>query len=459
MVRTNLKNLFILALGIAIILGLIFASPMLVGKSYADEIGVTSPASKRIPGSYIITLEDDTPKNFIKKEARDVNATLKKQGGHVDKVYENALKGFSVKNVKNPAVLLSDSSIATIEPDYMDQTQRQYMPNVINRIDLDRAVTTSFRPDNREGVRPNIDVAVLDERVAPNHPDLNLFKSVTFVGEQPPGSHGTHVAGTCCAKDNLGGVVGVVPGARIWSLAVCDSDPESTSAGCSNSAILAAFDYVVTNAASIETATMSVGCKPASAANCAMTSTVNNAITAMTNAGVTFFTSAGNDAMDSNDHRYCGATNAICVSSLTDLDGKCGGLAGSTDDRIATYSNFGSDVDIMSPGTRILSTWPGGLAGTFFPDDSPGGPFQYIGTSDQGFYQILSGTSMATPLAAGLGALIKLQNPSFTPTQIKTNLQSNAYSQTQSCDGFGKGGLVSGANSKSSEKILYAGNY
>ena len=70
---------------------------------------------------------------------------------------------------------------------------------------------------------------------------------------------------------------------------------------------------------------------------------------------------------------------------------------------------------------------------------------------------------MASPTAAGIGALIKSKNPSFTPAQVKSNMQSNGYSQTQSCDGFGKGGLVGGgtdgANGRSSEKMLYAGNY
>jgi subtilisin family serine protease len=83
----------------------------------------------------------------------------------------------------------------------------------------------------------------------------------------------------------------------------------------------------------------------------------------------------------------------------------------------------------------------------------------YIGTSEQGKYATLSGTSMSSPIAAGIGGLVKSKNPSWTPAQIKTDLLAKAYPQTQSCDGFGKGGLTSAANSKSSEKILYAGAY
>jgi hypothetical protein len=65
---------------------------------------------------------------------------------------------------------------------------------------------------------------------------------------------------------------------------------------------------------------------------------------------------------------------------------------------------------------------------------------------------------MATPYAAGIGAIIKLNNPSFTPAQVKSNLLANAYPQTQSCSDS-KGGLASGANSGSSEKMAWAGNY
>ena len=66
---------------------------------------------------------------------------------------------------------------------------------------------------------------------------------------------------------------------------------------------------------------------------------------------------------------------------------------------------------------------------------------------------------MASPIAAGIGGLVKSKNPSFTPAQIKADLQAKAYPQNQACDGFGRGGLASGANSESLEKILYAQPY
>jgi len=465
----------VLALGIATILGLVFvpsvhmgrlADASSIGNGNEDEIK-TGP----IGGQYIVQLKDSTPKNSIEQKADQINATLHNEtiDGTVGVVYKDALKGFAISNITKEALnmLAVDPQIKTIEQDHLDAPQAQYMPTGINRIDLDRA-SAGAKPNNRED-KSNIDVAVVDGRVDPNHPDLNVFRYQNFVVAGGPNNvvangisnHGTHVAGTVAARDNLGGAVGVVPGARIWSLAICPGTGPYRS--CPGSQTLAAWDFIIANAGSIEIATESVGCDTCSISSASQTAAQN-----MINAGVTLFVAAGNTNVNADGTSYCGAPAAICVSALTDTDGKCGGIGRSAgdanpDDRRAAFSSYGSDVDIMSPGVWILSTWPGHPSPDTDGTPNPGlgntGEFAYIGASEQGNYAVISGTSMATPLAAGVGALIKLQNPSFTPAQVKSNLLSNAYSQTLTCDSFGKGGLVSGANSKSSEKILYAGNY
>ena len=91
-----------------------------------------------------------------------------------------------------------------------------------------------------------------------NHPDLNVVKRVNMVDGcgtkrlssvpilecyNEDGSHGAGVAGNCCAKDNLGGVVGGMPGARITSLIIC-----SKNGACEGDDSLKAFDYLVANA-------------------------------------------------------------------------------------------------------------------------------------------------------------------------------------------------------------------
>jgi subtilisin len=408
---------------------------------------------------------------IIYEKVREYNGTetsslspLKIQGGSVDDVYSHAIKGFSIQNTNDISVFVNDPDIAAVEPDTLVSPAIEYMSKGMDRIDLDKATTTSYRPDGIENF-PNIDVAVLDTRVLDTHPDLNVFRYQNFLASgtsTAPGQHGTHVAGIIAARDNLAGVVGVVPGARIWSLAVC---PPTGS--CSNSAVVSALDYLTANAASIEVANMSLGCSGGTFGqpfDCAAPFATDTAIHNAKNAGVTIVVSAQNSRRDSQNSMYCYNSSVICVSALADYDGKCGGLAPSKtyagvggpytqrDDTLAYFSNWGNVVDLMAPGVDIISTdLP---TGTVTNSQMP-----FIGSSPHGGYSLQSGTSMAAPYVSGAAALVKLNNPSFTPAQILTDLQTKAYPQTQSCDGSSKGGLSTGANARSSERILYVQPY
>jgi subtilisin family serine protease len=393
-------------------------------------------------------------------------APLPAQGGHVDDVYSHAVRGFSVKGVKDISVFVNDPDIAVVEPIPIRFLGTQYTPFSYDRIDLDKTTTTAYRSDAVENF-PNIDVGVVDSRVLASHPDLNVFRYQNFLASDAStaaGSHGTHVAGTIAARDNLAGVVGVIPGARIWSLVIC---PPSGS-GCLASSQLAAFDYITANAASIEVVNMSVGCAGGTFGqplNCPSSVAEVNAITSATNAGVTVVVSAMNDRRNAQDIFSCDISSVICVSAMADYDGKCGGLRPSlsftkdgtiytqADDSIAYFSNYGSVIDLMAPGYSIISTdLPSST--TITQTNAP-----FIGVSVHGGYGTKSGTSMAAPHVAGAAAIVKLNNPSFTPAQILTDLQAKAYSQTQACDGSSKGGLSTGANARSSEKILYVQPY
>ena len=450
----------ILSLAFVLVVSLIFVTPL---KAYGQNDNDNDNATADLPpgvvidnrygavhaGDYIIQLKDSTPLNFVDDEAMKVQEELKEQGGNVSQIYTNTIKGFAVKNVSDLSVLLDDPNIATIEPDKLIVANTQYRSHGVVRLG-GMEMDGTYKIDGREG-KPNIDIAVIDTRIWIVHPDLNLFRNVDIIPSSQSADrntiHGIHVAGIAAARDNLAGTVGIIPGARIWSISVMKAS------GGASSDIIAGIDYVRANAASIEIATMSLGCD-LDTGSCPIGSAENNAITSLVNAGVTLFVGAGNDGKNADNTAYCGADSAICVSALTDNDGKCGGAGGSTDDRRATYSNYGSDVDIMTPGTSILSLSSGipSLDPNFLPT------LPYIGSSPYGGYAQLSGTSMATPFAAGIGAIIKLNNPSFTPAQVKSNLLSNGYIQTQSCAGS-KGGLASGANSDSSERLAWAGNY
>jgi subtilisin len=216
--------------------------------------------------------------------------------------------------------------------------------------------------------------------------------------------HGTHVAGIAAAKDNNIGVVGTAPGARIWAIKVIPDSGQGRQ-----SYTLNGLNYVAANAKEIEAANLSIGGPGFSWPKII-------AITTLVTRGVVVVVSAGNDNLDARYYTNAGVPMAITVSAITDSDGKCGG-AGSAlssggahffqpgtvnnpDDFVASYSNFGSAVDLAAPGTGILST------------DNTGG------------YISLSGTSMAAPHVAGAVALYKSLHPTANPFQVDAFLKN-----------------------------------
>jgi subtilisin family serine protease len=246
--------------------------------------------------------------------------------------------------------------------------------------------------DGADDYRVDVDVAVIDTGVDFQHPDLNVVGGVNCYSWVPWSStcksggdddhyHGTHVAGTIGALDNDMGVVGVAPGARIWAVKVLSSSGSGYS-----SQIVAGIDWVAANAGTIEVANMSLGGAGFSQAE-------YDAIQGAVNAGVAFAVAAGNDAADANNYSPGGFDNVLSVSALADFDGAPGGLGASTcradqDDTLADFSNWGPEIDVAAPGVCILSTYP----------------------IEQGEYGTISGTSMASPHAAGALALLASAN-------------------------------------------------
>jgi subtilisin family serine protease len=251
------------------------------------------------------------------------------------------------------------------------------------------------------------------------HPDLNVYRDVTFVPGTTSGNddngHGTHVAGIAAAKDNNEGVVGVDPGARLWAVKVLDS----TGAG-SISDIIAGIDYVTQHANEIGVANLSFGCRCHSNA---LDIAIHNSVAA----GITFVVAAGNSAADAESFSPASNPDVITVAAIADSDGRCGGLGPATkygnDDSFATFSNFGSVVDIAAPGVNILSTYKGGLYATF------------------------SGTSMAAPHVTGAAALYKSTHIGASPFTVKQALMTTGSTPATVCDGNGHGYFSGAPNS------------
>jgi subtilisin family serine protease len=206
-----------------------------------------------------------------------------------------------------------------------------------------------------------------------------------------PNGHGTHVSGTAAAKDNAIGVVGVAPGARVWSVRVLDANGSGYI-----SDIVAGVNWVTAHASTIEVANMSLGCECTSAA-------MNTAIANSVSAGVTYTIAAGNSAKDASTFSPANHPDVITVSALADFDGRSGGLGAATcrsdqDDTLADFSNFGPLVEIAAPGVCINSSVPGG-----------------------GYDSTYSGTSMASPHVAGAAAVLA-STMGHVPAAIRSQL-------------------------------------
>ena len=248
---------------------------------------------------------------------------------------------------------------------------------------------------------------MIDTGVDLDHPDLNVNRAkakncALALSADDDNGHGSHVSGTIGALDNGAGVVGMAPGARIWPVKVLNA------AGVGfTSDIVCGIDYVTANAASIEVANMSLGGDGSDDGNCGRTDgdAEHQAICRSVAAGVTYVVAAGNDSADAATSAPAAYDEVITVSALSDFNGLPGGGAPSTcradvDDTFADYSNHGADVDMIAPGTCILSTWM------------------------NGGYDTISGTSMASPHVAGGAALYKATHPTATPAQVRSALQS-----------------------------------
>ncbi len=196
--------------------------------------------------------------------------------------------------------------------------------------------------------------------------------------------HGTHVAGTIAASaDNGVGVVGMAPEVEIMDLNV------DGAGGMTLSGIARAVRYAADNGANI--INMSLGTQPGTPSWAAQV--LIDAVAHAEASGVLVVVAAGNADVNLDAQPVWPANieapNMITVG------------ASAPDDTRASFSNYGSPVDLFAPGVLILSTVPGG-------------------------YSFMNGTSMASPTAAGAAAAVLSANPDLDPREVRTQLVGTA---------------------------------
>ncbi|HRE27657.1 MAG TPA: S8 family peptidase, partial [Anaerolineales bacterium] len=276
---------------------------------------------------------------------------------------------------------------------------------------------------------PDLVVAVIDTGILPTHPDLvgRTVPGYDFVTDPvnagdsdgrdadptdpgdwtvddqcgagwdggPSSWHGTHVAGIVSASaDNAQGVTGVNWGSRVQALRVLGK------CGGMSSDIADAIRW----AAGVPVPGTPANPTPARVINLSLggvrpcSTTYQTAIDAARAAGAVVVVAAGNSAMDT-----VYVTPANCVGVLT---------VGATDrsGNLASYSNFGTTLDLAAPGGD-MTFWgdPDGILSTYNNGSTNAGTMSY---------DYLQGTSMAAPQVAGVASLVISANPFLSPDSV-----------------------------------------
>jgi aqualysin 1 len=341
-------------------------------------VGLTQPPAER----YIVVLEDD-----VDNPSQVASGIERRQDVEVGLVYSNALEGFSATIPdEDLAAVSANPSVAFIERDKEVHVAAQKTPWGVDRIDAD---ISSTRAGNGRGKITNVNAYIIDTGIDPNHPDLNVVDRVNFTGDHKNhdcDGHGTHVAGTVAAMDNSIDVVGVAPGTPLTSVKVLDCQGQGTV-----SRVIKGVDWVTDNAKKPAVANMSLTTSTAEGPSRAF----DEAVIDSAKSGVFYSVAAGNYHKDACNYSPAragkGKNNGIVTTAAT-----------KESNEEASFSNFGSCVDLWAPGVNILSTWLKGGTRT------------------------LSGTSMSTPHIAGTGSLYLSNHTTAAPAAVEKRLKADS---------------------------------
>jgi thermitase len=302
-----------------------------------------------------------------------VKQVLSGVGVHVVTVPRGQEKALAAAYRRNPNVLFAEPNgvyrIFGAPNDPRVGEQWQYQNTGLNGGKADADIDAFQAWDITDG-SPSVAIAILDTGIDQSHEDLKtkIARNVNFSSARSfddDYGHGTHVAGSAAAATNNGiGVAGTCPKCALYNVRVIDSNGQGTWDQIAQGIIWAAD-----NGAKV--ISMSLGGPDPSA-------TLEAAVDYAWNAGAVVVAAAGNDGTTTQFYPAA-YTHAIAVAATTSSDTR------------ASFSNYGSWVDVAAPGENILSTAP----------DHANAIWLY-GVK----YGTLSGTSMATPHVAGVAGLV-----------------------------------------------------
>jgi subtilisin family serine protease len=357
------------------------ASAALAALTVAGLGATASPASAAPPSgaslaSYIVTVEPG-------REAAGVAQRARGLGGEVSHVYTAALNGFAVSLPAAAAAQLSRlPGVAAVEADQAIRISGTQKPATwgLDRIDqgaLATAPLDSSYTYSNTGV--GVTAYVIDTGIRSSHSEFGGRVKAGYSAVRGKSTtedcngHGTHVAGT------IGGsTYGVAKQVTLVPVRVLDCYGNGSISG-----VIAGVDWVTKAHAANTPAVANMSLSGA------VSSTLDKAVATSIADGVTYAVAAGNGDATNQPQDACDYSPARVLGALT---------VGATDDTdaAASFSNYGTCVDLFAPGVDITSAWYTGAAAT----------------------NKISGTSMATPHVAGVAALYLEDSPEASPTTV-----------------------------------------
>jgi subtilisin family serine protease len=320
-----------------------------------------------IEGEYIVVLRDGASPTGV-AAAAGVNPRF---------VYTAALVGFAASlNHGQLAALRHHPAVAYLEQDQVFEAKQSSVPWNLDRIDQ------RYLPlDGRYNVNTTastVTAYVIDTGILTAHTQFGGRAAVAYDAlggnGQDCNGHGTHVAGV------IGGsTYGVAKGVRLRAVRVL-----SCTGSGSTSGIIAGIDWVRLNHVKPAVANLSIGGGYSSALNTA----VNN----MANAGV--YTAVASGSSNANACNYSPSSASQVTTAAP---------SNQSDQRV-TSGNYGSCVHLYAPGAQIVSAWHTSTTAT----------------------QTLSGSSLAAPHVAGVGALYLAYYPGASNTTVRSWIINNA---------------------------------
>ncbi|MFF9488463.1 S8 family peptidase [Streptomyces sp. NPDC014676] len=371
------------------------STPVQAAPAEGTVLAAGSPTA--VKDSYIVTLKKAAGFKASSAAGRDL---VERYGGSVRKTFGSALNGYTaVLSATEAGRLAADPAVASVEQNQrvsVADTTQSNAPWGLDRIDqtsLPLSGTYTY-PDNAGS---GVTAYVIDTGVRITHQQISGRAAYGYdavdgdTTASDGNGHGTHVATTIA-----GSTYGVAKKAKIVAVRVLDNNGSGTTAG-----VIAGIDWVTRNHSGPSVANLSLG----GGASTTLDAAVRNSIAS----GVTYAVAAGNSGANASSYSPARVTEAITVGATTSTDAR------------ASYSNYGSVLDVFAPGSSITAGWHTGDTAT----------------------STISGTSMATPHVAGAAAVHLAGHPSATPAQVASALVNGATT-----------GKVTGPGSGSPNRLL-----